>query len=238
MKYVGIDVHKKMCQVAILDGNGELLDETRFTNTPERIEEFTLKLTGFNDEERAVVESTGNLWVQVHDRLEDHGYDVALSSPANSRLVSESRVKTDRTDARALARLHRAGVLSTCYVPKEEERSRRELLRHRLRLVKNRTAVRNRVHSLLDKHGLRVPYPSKFSKKAVTWMKGLSLRFMDDAILCSDLALLGALDEQIGYVEEKLAALAVDEHPGAVADDHDRRGLLRCDAHPGGDGHD
>ena len=211
VKYVGIDVHKKMCQVAILDGNGKLLDETRFTNTSEGIEEFALKLTGFNDEVRAVVESTDNLWVQVHDRLEDYGYDVALSSPANSRLISESRVKTDRTDARALARLHRAGVLSTCYVPREEERSRRELLRHRLRLVKNRTAVRNRVHSLLDKHGLRVPYPSKFSKKAVTQMRGLSLGFMDDAILRSDLALLGALDEQIVHVEEKLVALAVDD---------------------------
>ena len=211
MKYVGIDVHKKMCQAAVLDDEGELLDETRFMNTPEGIEEFALKLLAYGDEVRAVVESTGNLWIQVHDRLEVHGYDVALSSPANSRLVSESRVKTDRTDARALARLHRAGVLSTCFVPGEEERSRRELLRHRLRLVKNRTAVRNRIHSLLDKHGLRIPYKTPFSKKAVRWMRERSLGFMDDAILRSDLALLGALDEQIGYVEEKLAALSVDD---------------------------
>ena len=167
MKYVGIDVHKKMCQAAVLDDEGELLDETRFMNTVEGIEEFALRLSAYGDEVRAVAESTGNLWIQVHDRLEEHGYDVALSSPANSRLVSESRVKTDRTDARALARLHRAGVLSICYVPKEEERSRRELLRHRLRLVKNRTAVRNRIHALLDKHGLRVPYETRFSKKAV-----------------------------------------------------------------------
>jgi transposase len=132
VKYVGIDVHKKMCQAAILDWNGELLDETRFMNTVEGIEEFALKLSAYRDEVRAVVESTGNLWIQVHDRLEEHGHDVALSSPANSRLVSKSRVKMDRTDARALARLHRAGVLSTCFVPGEEERSRRELLRYRL----------------------------------------------------------------------------------------------------------
>jgi len=211
VKYVGIDVHKKMCQVAVLDDEGELLDETRFMNTPEGIEEFAQRLSAYGDEVRAVVESTGNLWIQVHDRLEVHGYDVALSSPANSRLVSDSKVKTDRTDARALARLHRAGVLSTCFVPGEEERSRRELLRHRLRLVKNRTAVRNRIHSLLDKHGLRIPYKTPFSKKAVRWMRERSLGFMDDAILRSDLALLGALDEQIGYVEEKLAALSVDD---------------------------
>jgi len=123
VKYVGIDVHKKMCQVAVLDDDGELLDETRFMNTLEGIEEFASSLSAYGDEVKAVVESTGNLWIQVHDRLETYGYDVALSSPMNSRLVSESRVKTDRTDARALARLHRAGVLSTCFVPGEEERS-------------------------------------------------------------------------------------------------------------------
>ncbi|MFH2111225.1 MAG: IS110 family transposase [Candidatus Bathyarchaeota archaeon] len=200
-----------MCQAAILDDEGELLDETRFMNTPEGIEMFAESLTATGDEVKAVLESTGNLWIQVHDRLEEHGIPVALSSPTNSRLISDSRLKTDRTDARALARLHRAGVLSTCYVPGTEERSRRELLRHRLRLVKNRTQVRNRTHALLDKHGVRIPYKTKFSKKAIAWMKDLSLGFMDDAILRSDLALLGVLDEQIGFVEEKLAALAVDD---------------------------
>jgi transposase len=200
-----------MCQAAILNDEGELLDETRFMNTPEGIEEFAQSLTATRDEVKAVLESTGNLWIQVHDRLENHGIPVALSSPANSHLISDSRLKTDRTDARALARLHRAGVLSTCYVPGTEERSRREILRHRLRLVKNRTQVRNRIHALLDKHGLRILYKTKFSKKAVKWVKNLSLGFMDDAILCSDLALLGVLDEQIGFVEEKLAALAVDD---------------------------
>jgi len=211
VKYVGIDVHKKMCQVAVIDDDGELLDETRFRNTLEGIEEFAQRLTGFNDEVRGVVESTGNLWIQVHDRLEAHGIDVALSNPANSRLITEARLKTDKTDARALARLLRAGVLSTCYVPGEEQRSRRELLRHRLKLVKIRTEVRNRIHALLDKHGLRIPYKTKFSKKAVAWLKMQSLGFMDNAILRSDIALLEVLDEQIGLVEEKIAALAADD---------------------------
>ena len=32
MKYVGIDVHKKMCLAAVLDEDGELLDQIRFLN--------------------------------------------------------------------------------------------------------------------------------------------------------------------------------------------------------------
>jgi transposase len=63
-----------MCQAAILDEDGKLLDEIRFANTPEEIEEFSGKLTTFHDDVKAVVESTGNLWIQIHDRLEEHGF--------------------------------------------------------------------------------------------------------------------------------------------------------------------
>jgi transposase len=104
VKYVGIDVHKKMCQAAVLDEEGELLDETRFTNDREGIEDFTLKLTAFKDEVRAVVESTGNLWIQIHDRLEKHGFEVVLSNPGKTRLIAEAKVKTDKVDAKTLAR--------------------------------------------------------------------------------------------------------------------------------------
>lgn len=86
-------------------------------NTPEGMEEFAQRLSVYRDEVKAVVESSGNLWIQSNDRLEEHGFDVALSSPANSRLVSLSRVKTDRKDAKPPARPHRAGVLSTYFVP-------------------------------------------------------------------------------------------------------------------------
>ena len=40
MKYVGIDVHKKMCQAAVLDDEGELLDQIRFANRKEDIKDF------------------------------------------------------------------------------------------------------------------------------------------------------------------------------------------------------
>jgi transposase len=211
VKYVGIDVHKKMCQAAILDEDGKLLDEIRFANTPEEIEEFAGKLTTFHDEVRAVVESTGNLWIQIHDRLEEHGFDVALSNPSKTRLIAEAKVKTDKVDARTLAALLRADMLPTCYVPGEELRSRRELLRHRLNLVKTRTEVKNRVHGLLDKHGLRMPGTTAFSKGNIEWLRGLSLGFMDDAIVRSDLAVLEAVDGQVTLIEEKIAVLAVED---------------------------
>jgi transposase len=211
VKYVGIDVHKKMCQAAIIDEDGTPLDEIRFRNDVEGIEDFALKLTTFHDDVKAVVESTGNLWIQVHDRLEEHGFNVVLSNPYKTRLIAEAKIKTDKVDARTLARLLRAEMVSTCYVPDEGRRSRRELLRHRMQLVKTRTQVKNRIHSLLDKHGLRMPHKTPFNKKNVAWLREQDLGFMDDAILRSDLVVLEAVDEQIGFMEEKIAVLAVED---------------------------
>ena len=96
MKYVGIDVHKKMCQAAVLNEEGALLDEIRFPNDPDGIEEFAGKLTTFHDEVKAVVESTGNYWIQIHDGLEDHGFDVA-PSPTHPRLGSSPRRRSKPT---------------------------------------------------------------------------------------------------------------------------------------------
>ena len=54
---------------------------------------------------KVVVESTGRLWIQIHDRLEENGFEVALSNPSKTRLIAEAKVKTDKVDARTLAGL-------------------------------------------------------------------------------------------------------------------------------------
>jgi len=48
-----------MCQAAVLDEDGELVDQIRFLNKKEDIKEFAVKLLTFRDDVKAVVESTG-----------------------------------------------------------------------------------------------------------------------------------------------------------------------------------
>ena len=210
MKYVGIDVHKKLCQAAVLNEDGELLDQIRFLNKKEEIKDFAFKLLTFRDDVKAVVESTGNLWIQIHDILENIGIDVVLSNPTKTRLIAEAKNKTDKVDAKTLARLLRADMLFTCYVPGEEIRNRREFLRHRLDIVKMRTQVKNRIHSLLDKYTLKSPYNSG-TKRYVAWLRKQDLGFMDNAIVKGQLAILETLEEQIRLLEDKIAAIAVDD---------------------------
>ena len=62
--------------------------------------------------------------------------------------------------------------------------------------MKAGTEVKNRIHSLLDKHGLRIPDRTPFSKKNIAWLKEQSFSLMEDTILHSDLAILEAYEEQ------------------------------------------
>ena len=210
MKYVGIDVHKKMCQAAIIDDEGELLDQIRFLNEKEEIKDFAMKLTTFKDDVKAVVESTGNLWIQIYDILEKFGFEVFLSNPGKTRLIAEAKNKTDKIDAKILARLLRADMLFTCYVPGEEIRNLREFLRARVDFVKNKTQVKNRIHSILDKHGLRFP-GTPFSKKSIPWLREQDLGFMDETIVKGQLALLDTLNEQTLILEDKIAAMGMED---------------------------
>jgi transposase len=201
-----LDVHKRTCYGTVTDDEGHIVKSGRFSSDSEGISEFMEGL-----EEAQIVMEAGYCWQPIYDSLVDAGHDVRLAHPQKVKAIAEAKVKTDKVDARTLAGLLRADMLPTCYVPGEELRSRRELLRHRLNLVKIRSEVKNRIHALLDKHGLRMPSTTPFSKGNVAWLKERSLGFMDDAILRSDLALLETVDVQVGLIEEKIAALAAED---------------------------
>lgn len=69
-----MDVHKRVCQAAIVDESGEVLDEFRFKSSREGIEGFALRLKGFGDGVRVAVESTVNLWIPLYDHLEGKAF--------------------------------------------------------------------------------------------------------------------------------------------------------------------
>lgn len=62
-------------------------------------------------------------------------------------------MKNDRLDAKLLAQLRRADMIAQSYVPPDDIRELRSLVRGQKRLVEKRTNFKNEVHSLLDKEG-------------------------------------------------------------------------------------
>jgi transposase len=208
MMFVGVDVHKRACQAAVVDEDGGLIDELRFPNTIQGIESLIERVRGYG-EFQVVMESSANYWTRLYDRLESEGVPVKLSNPYKTRAIAEARIKTDKLDAKTLAQLLRADLVAECYVPAREDREKRALIRHRASLVKTRTEVRNRVHSLLDKHELTHDYSNLFGRKGTEWLR--ELPHLDQVILKSELHLLDTLDEEVERVSREIARLAVDD---------------------------
>jgi transposase len=84
---------------------------------------------------QVAIESTGNLWIPIYNRLEDEHIHTILTNPRKTRLIAEAKIKTDKLDARILADLLRANLLSASYVPPQEIREQRSIVRERARLA-------------------------------------------------------------------------------------------------------
>jgi len=78
MKYVGVDIGKRKCRAAFIDEDGEVVDEFSFRNDFVGISRFLSRLSVGD---RVVMESTGSLWVNLHDALEEKGFSVVLANP-------------------------------------------------------------------------------------------------------------------------------------------------------------
>jgi transposase len=207
---VGIDVGKRICQAALKADDGRLLDELRFENTSQGVQELIKHIT-VHGEARAVLESTGNYWIRIHDTLEEHSINTLLANPRKTKLIAEAKIKSDKLDARTLATLLQGNLVFESYVPPKTKQEDRTLFRHRASLSKMRTEIRNRIHAILAKHELQYDYSDLFGKKGSEWLRSLRLEGVDEVVLKTNLTLLRTLDEQVEAVTVQIAKTACNQ---------------------------
>ena len=205
MRYVGIDVGKQKCRAAIMDHEGFIVDEFTFPNDYEGIQGMASRLTM---DDKVVMESTGSVWTNIYNRLDEIHVSVVLANPLKTKAIASARIKNDRVDARILAHLLRANLIPESYVPPKELREIRALIRHRASIVKIRTMVKNKVHALIDKHGLRSQYSDLFGKGGMQWLRSLELLSLDRLMLDNYLRHIESLNEQIERVDEEIRGKA------------------------------
>jgi transposase len=205
-RWVGIDLHRRRSQVAVIDEQGELTLSKRI---PTGRETFT-ELLGDPDSTHVALEATYG-WEWLAELLEDGGYDVHLAHPLRTRAIAAARVKTDAVDAKTLAHLLRTGLLPEAYIAPPELRGLRELLRHRVVLTRMRTSVKNRVHALLARQGI-LPEPSDlFGKAGREFLITLQLPDGPRRRLDSLMSLICDLDREITAAKSKLALEPMSE---------------------------
>jgi transposase len=190
--YLGIDIHKRYSQVAVLDEDGKIADEVRVENA--NLEEIAQQYAG----SEAAIEATGNYYT-IHDTLSEY-LDVVVANPSELKLIANADTKTDRVDAKELARMVRLGSVPECYVPSEEIRECRALVRGRHKLVEDRTEYVNKIHALLTEHGItrRV---KPLSVNGREFFEELTLPAPWDTLLETYLEMIDTFTEQIERIE-------------------------------------
>jgi transposase len=134
------------------------------------------------------------------------------------------RIKTDRRDARKLAELLRAGLLTPVHAPTPAEEAVRDLCRARDAVKRDQTRLRHRLSKFLLRRELRWTLGRKaWTRAHLEWLRGRRLVLpADQAILDDHLLALEQVEARLEALDAKLAAIAV-EAPYA-----EPVGWLRC----------
>ncbi|MFL5859799.1 MAG: IS110 family transposase [Solirubrobacteraceae bacterium] len=198
-RWVGIDLHRRRSFVTAIDEQGEVSLRRRITNEPDAF----LELLGDPDGTPVALEATYG-WEWLADLLEDAGFELHLAHPLRTRAIAAARVKTDAVDATTLAQLLRAGLLPEAYIAPRELRDVRELLRHRVTLVAMRSAIKNRVHAILARHGVSHQHADLFGKAGRQFLVTVELRQAPRERVDSLLALLDDFDREIDTAAKEI----------------------------------
>ena len=202
---VGLDVHRDFCEVAVAHG-GEVSSSGRVDTTPEALELFGSSL---DPRDRVALEVSGGAW-EVARILERHVAQVVVVSPADTG-IRQARAKTDRLDARTLARLLAAGELDGVWSPDERCRVMRRRLARREQLVRARTRCKNEIHAVLVRRLVgRPPVSDVFGVKGRCWLAALELPVEESETIAACLRHIEFLDSEIAAVERHIAAAALD----------------------------
>jgi len=160
MSYIGVDLHSNSFTVCCLNSNGRRRNETFDIRN---IERFSRRLRSTDE---VAVEATGNTAWFV-ERIQGRVKRVVVVDPHRFEVIRRSVKKTDKHDAETLACFLSKDMLPEARMKTKENAQLHSLAGTRDKLVKQRTALINKIHNVLNSYGI------KFGKETLVTEKGL-----------------------------------------------------------------
>ena len=205
-RFIGMDVHRDFCEVAIWDA-GEVCQAPRVAARPEQLKEFAGQL---RRTDRVAMEATGNA-LAIARIIEPHVASVEIVNTRRLKAISESKQKTDRHDAKTLAQLLGAGMLEGSWRPDETTRALRRRVARRARLVTHRTRAKNEILAVLHRNlKPRPPMTDPFGVAGREWLARHVLPEDEQDTINAALRQIDFLNEEISTIERDLARFATD----------------------------
>lgn len=210
---VGLDAHAQAIQVAMLLPGSAKAVEWKVANEAGAIRRLAKKiLRAAPGEVRACYEA-GPTGYALQRQLQEGGAWCDVVAPSLIPVKPGDRVKTDRRDARKLAELLRAGLLTVVRPPTPEEEAVRDLCRAREDVQRDLTRCRHRLGKLLLRRGIRRGGGARaWTRAHRAWLRGLRFELAVDQVVFEDYLLaVEQLEERVRALDEKLEELAGTE---------------------------
>jgi len=207
--YVGLDVHKASICIAVLNADGKLVMESVIETSAATILDFLKGLRG--QVEAACEEGTHAAW--LYDTLKQTTAKVIVCNPRKNRLLSDGN-KSDKVDARKLAQLLRAGLLSPVYHGAQGVRDLKELVRSYEYLVEDSTRVMNRIKALYRSRAIACAGTDVYKlKQREAWLQKLP----EAGVRSRAGRLFSELDHLSGLRREARQAMVIEcrRHPAS-----------------------
>lgn len=176
--YIGLDVHKDSITIAIAEADlkGEIRLFGTITNDLHALEKALNRIRKAHP--NATLEfayEAGPCGFGIARRLQQLKVACLVAAPSLIPKQPGSPFKTDQRDARALARLLRAGELTAVYIPEPTDEAIRDLCRARTDAVDDHRRCRHRLKGFLLRHGFRYQGKANWSQPHMRYLRELVL---------------------------------------------------------------
>lgn len=172
MIHIGVDLHQRFCYMTALEARGKMLQAGAVTNEKAALRKYFRQFRG--QEVQVAVEACG-FWPAFREVVEPEVKRLVLVHPQRVKAIASAKLKNDRVDSATLAHLLRCDLLPESWKADRETQARRQQVRLRTTLVRQRTRLKNQVHAVLHQQGLRSPATDLFGKRGRQWLRGVKL---------------------------------------------------------------
>ena len=174
-------------------------------------------LTNYKDYEISIAYEVGCCGYKPARAFESYGWDTYVVNPADIPRPSKSKfMKTDKIDAKNIARQLRSGNLKKITIPDEKRESLRSLTRQRTALVRDYRRIKSRIKSLLLYLQIEIPDgmdTPKWPKSFIEWLDGLDLTYENmNGTLRSMLRQYNYIDTELKLLSNNIRAYCKKHH--------------------------
>jgi transposase len=209
---VGLDTDKTWIVAYVLLGGDRPPVETRFRNEAGEIRRFAQRVKRQAAGEVYACYEAGPSGYAVQRLLREEGVACDVVAPSMTPRKPGDRVKTDRRDARKLAELLRAGLLTVVADPTPEEEAVRDLCRCRASARKEVVAARHRVVKFLNRRLYVWREGRAWTQKHRMWLRGLELPLpIEREVLDTYLQAVEEAERRLEALEEKMEEVGAQE---------------------------